>query len=895
MSYTDSLPGGDVEKGLFFMAYNSRIGEQFEVVQRWLASGNSSGAPSGAADPIWVVAEAGRQRFFRFEHAGQVIHMPLDGKDELGAEPKTLVRLCWGSYFLAPSVAGVGHLATLATAAAGAPAPTKPVPVTWSVDEGEAIISRILAIEQQAESEEAQEHRKEAKKLRDEALEQWKAALEDPESRREFETASVWAAIRSKHGGLLRTAYGVLVADGQLVRQVLTDVERRYSVKGYQERLQDTIGPIFLGLDDGKDYSDQASACNGAIQQLTFDDGYKKGRRHTRDLLNFWIADADKRSLTYGELRWELNIDMREVTERVLARLLEEWFGLSTAGNFLTPDGFSWAFDPNQPARYPGAFYTPSRYTFQPQPKPLVEQIARAHGQHLRQRMTSFLQDQDGNIQAPVTRAVLDDPALKGADGTKDYDLAARTIAGAIMGFVPTTDNNLRRIVDEWLRDQTVWDLRARVAANSLAQPQAGDAVLREPIVRAMMLRPMPEFIWRTALQDHVLTDTAGKAFEVRQDNLVVLGLISATQQGLERGERSEVPVFGGDRTASPAPRHACPGLRSAMGVLAGVLSAIIDSPHTLRPAAVGALLSFEGPVTPPAGPAAPVAAGSSRLKHVARYVGAPTGGGAAAAAAFHPAAANKGVMLGWGDSWLNLNHPFTTLEWDLARSLGARGWNTSEFSDFSDGGLTLREMAEVAPRKGFYRLVRQRSPKAILIDGGGNDVHERDSPQGPWFPSALYHLAKPAGSNPALDPVAVTNFVHGLLRGRLQTVLTNLVDVTGGAIPIFVHGYDHPIPDKRAFVIGGPWLDPVNGSPYSAAQGREVMRLLIDELNKMIKEVAETFTAQKVHHLDLRGTLAAQPGDYTQWWLNELHPTKAGYDALGAVADAFITALVSP
>ena len=181
MSYTDSLPGGNVEKGLFFMAYNSRIGEQFEVVQRWLASGNSSGVPSGAADPICGVAEAGRQRFFRFEHSGQVIHMPLDGKDELGAEPKTLARLCWGSYFLAPSVNGIGHLAALARAAAGAPTPAKPVAVAWSVVEGEAIIGRILAIEERAESDEAQGHPEKAKELRDEALGQWKAALEDPE------------------------------------------------------------------------------------------------------------------------------------------------------------------------------------------------------------------------------------------------------------------------------------------------------------------------------------------------------------------------------------------------------------------------------------------------------------------------------------------------------------------------------------------------------------------------------------------------------------------------------------------------------------------------------------------------------------------------------------------
>ena len=40
------------------------------------------------------------------------------------------------------------------------------------------------------------------------------------------------------------------------------------------------------------------------------------------------------------------------------------------------------------------------------------------------------------------------------------------------MGFVPTTDNNLRRIVDEWLRDQTIWQLRARTGADESAHAE---------------------------------------------------------------------------------------------------------------------------------------------------------------------------------------------------------------------------------------------------------------------------------------------------------------------------------------------------------------------------------------------------------------------------------------
>ena len=67
------------ERGMVFMAYNASIGEQFEVVQRWLSGGNSSGSYSGQSDPFLGLAEPGRPRVFRFEHDEAVVGMRLDG------------------------------------------------------------------------------------------------------------------------------------------------------------------------------------------------------------------------------------------------------------------------------------------------------------------------------------------------------------------------------------------------------------------------------------------------------------------------------------------------------------------------------------------------------------------------------------------------------------------------------------------------------------------------------------------------------------------------------------------------------------------------------------------------------------------------------------------------
>jgi deferrochelatase/peroxidase EfeB len=888
MSYADNMSDGSVEKGLFFMAYNARIGEQFEVVQRWLTGGNSSGAASGNVDPICGLPEPGRRRFFPFEHEGSMFRLPLDGDDDLSVEAQPLVRLAWGSYFLAPSLNGVEHLIKLATTAAHAKRENAPVNVPWNVAEGLAAIKQLRALE--------------TKGSLDVARGAWKAALEDSESRREFRTASIWAAIREAHGGVLRTPYGVLVADGRLVDQVLTDVDAHYSVKEYQTRLDDTIGPIFLGLDAGTEYDRQALACNNAIMKLTFEDGYLKARQHTQAWLQTWVTEADQRASGYGESRWELNVDIRDINWRVLAALLEDWFGLKTGGPFLVASGFEWAFDKADPARYPGAFYTPSRYTFQPQPSDTVRDIAKQHGQHLRERMTQFLAAEDAGITAPVARAVLDDTGLINSAGSKDYDLAACTVSGAIMGFVPTTDNNLRRIVDEWLRDQTVWNLRARTGADSLASPSNGKALLSEPVVRTMMLRPMPEFIWRTATKAHALHTTDGGVFNVDVDDLVVLGLVSATQQMLENGERDVVPVFGGDRWASIAPRHACPGMPSAMGVMAGVLSAIIDTPLALRPSGTRGLLTFEGPVTPLPVVSQPGLTISKRALDAspADFVGTPFSYKLAKAPAV-----SKGTLLAWGDSWFNLDIKAAGSDrWDFAQALAKLGWDTSSFVKHSTEGLKLKDMASVGKRKGFYRTVQEeaasgKKPVAILIDGGGNDVHWSL----PFKRSPLHDLAAPAGSTSPLVADAVHKFIHVQLRSYLDTVLTNLCDVTKGSIPILVHGYDYPIPDGRGFKVGSvniSWLDPVNETKlYSLEQGAEIMRLLIDELNLMIGYAAAPFAGRGVRHLKLTGTIASQAGytisNHKPWWLNELHPTQLGYDALAAVVESAITAAMAP
>ena len=123
------------------MAYNANLGEQFELVQRWLNGANSSGSYSGQSDPLFGVAEAGRRRYFRFEHEGQTIRMALDGSDRLHDEPRPFVRLEWGAYLFAPSRKALASLQERAAAQGNKRA------VIWSADAGETEIARLRDIE----------------------------------------------------------------------------------------------------------------------------------------------------------------------------------------------------------------------------------------------------------------------------------------------------------------------------------------------------------------------------------------------------------------------------------------------------------------------------------------------------------------------------------------------------------------------------------------------------------------------------------------------------------------------------------------------------------------------------------------------------------------------------
>lgn len=538
--YDEKKPDKE-ERGLVFMAYVASIAEQFEVIQRWISGGNSTGVFSGQSDPLLGVAQVGDQRIFRFEHDGRVLRVKLDAKNSL-----PFVGLEWGAYLFVPSPAA---LQTIGIGGACA------YPRSTLAEKGEKIVQRLLAMERQGASEA-------------EIISAWKTCLEDVDSKISGDTEATWAAIRENHGGVLRTAYGVLVASKKLVMEVFENAKDRYSVKGYLARMRESIGENYLGLDRGQAYRDQSGESNRAIQKITEEDAFNAARTAAGDYLSVLLGNTG-----------ELSFDTKEFSDEVLLRLSAVWFSLPDTAN-VREGGWNWNPTPPRKPRCPGDFTAPSRYLFSPNPGSAVADYGRQHGKSLEAAVTDFVIQNKGNPASlsPLSRDLFT------AIPANDQQLA-RTIVGAMMGFLPTVDGNLRSTLYEWVDDKRLWRLQEALLshANQQSDPYAAArAVLLEPLMRTMQHRPVPDMVWRTAVKEHDL----GNLVKVRIDDKIVVGIGSATQEDLARNAPPDVfPVFGGKRDAADpaAPTHACPAYAMTMGILLGTISALLEA-GTLYP-----------------------------------------------------------------------------------------------------------------------------------------------------------------------------------------------------------------------------------------------------------------------------------------------------------------------
>lgn len=522
------------ERGLVFLAYNASIAEQFEVIQRWMTGGNSTGVFSGQRDPFLGVPETGDPRTFRFLHHDEVKRVDL--------EQRQLVTLQWGMYLFVPSIAALKTITTGPT-----PDPTKSAA---QVKEGETIIQRL--------------------KTEDD----WRLILEDLSANRSGATAAVYAAIREEHGGALRTPYGVLVASEPLVMDVLghDDV---FSVEEYGRRMDASIGKIYLGMDSrDPEYRKQSQTPNAEIYNISEQDAFTTARECASNfLLDVTIKSQGK----------PVPVALEPFVDHVLAELSAYWFDI--------PDDVvirkGGRPEIGSPTLYcPFHFLAPSRYIFSsPNPREIVKQIGQDHGTRVLDALTRFVAEHRTSSPAKLTGKL--STALFAAIG--DDDRLARTLVGMLEGFVPTVYGNILRTLNLWLTDETLWRLQQDLLSCDAEPYQRACDKLKTPLKRAMQAQPVPDMVHRTVTSNYTLGNVP-----LQKGDRVVVAIVSATQDLPAKGQMDNVSlVFGGDRRATAHPTHACPGYAMGMGVLLGIISALLEA-GTLRPTPANLVVKLE-------------------------------------------------------------------------------------------------------------------------------------------------------------------------------------------------------------------------------------------------------------------------------------------------------------
>lgn len=552
---------GFPERGIFFMAYNASIAEQFEVIQRWVNSGNSTGIATFQNDPLMGVSPPGAKRTFCFEHEGELKRIDV---------PAAFVELKWGAYLFVPSMAAVRHLAE------GLPdeAAARDAAAAADAARGKALVEALLA-----KADEGEEGRREA-------AAGWKTSIEDFGAKDPAEkniATAVWAAIRDYHGGAVRIPYGfaeppeevVLVASKELVMAVFDNMDEHYSMSGQKDRMRQSFGTIFLGLDGGDEYEAIATKVNGALMEIGAEEAFKLsyglGQKALEKAFSIFCV-------LFGERAGDFDL-RREYITPILARVCSYWFGVpddpraavsgsdGCAPHHVDAGGWSWLPPGERKPRCPGDFMSTSRYCFYPDPAPAVVDYGQRQGQALRAAVTAHFQDlrrRGKDPYAPIAKLLT---RMFSSD-----DEIARTIIGVMTGFLPPTDASLRWTLYDWLEERTLWrHQHSFLAAEGSPYERARDTLM-EPLIRAMQKRPQPDMLWRTAVRDHALG-----GLRVQEGDRLFVSITSATAEDMAAGIASAYPVFGGDRRDDPHPLHACPAYQAAMGTMLGMIAALLE------------------------------------------------------------------------------------------------------------------------------------------------------------------------------------------------------------------------------------------------------------------------------------------------------------------------------
>lgn len=545
------------DRGLMFIAYNANISEQFEVIQRWISGGNSTGIPSYHGDPLLAPGRSDSNRIFRYFDNKKLEHA------DPGHQPPVTVR--WGLYAFTPSRDGIRYLIE-----------NPPLPDALRAEPATPPTGRLTDSQQGGD------------------FAQWQLALEDVDEDRRGEREQIWAEIRSKGGVQDIGAYGVLVGSADGVSQVLKNEDDAFSVREYWSRMKDTTGLSYLGFDrcpvalepgdpypenvKPGDYEASSKLVNEYVAYLNPEQLYKDAF----DAAQAWITSqaTDPHYVPGLDGDGDLNIGgnrQRVVSGRffydLVAELCRKWFGMPglEAGVQLGgPDG-TLMDKVKAPPHCPIDMVRGSFFIFWPHPSDATEAASKDRTGGLRDAVRAHI----ANGATPPADTLFD--SLAKVEGQSAHDIAD-AIVGACSGFAGPTTGSFRATLFDMIDTGMLWRLQQRLLATGDARDYtAALKILAPEILSSMAKRAAPDLLHRKVVKDV----TIGKQ-TVAKGKTVIVSLKSAIADGAQDADSNAAMkaqsfyLFGGDY-GGPS-HHACSGRDMAISTMMGALAAIMSA-----------------------------------------------------------------------------------------------------------------------------------------------------------------------------------------------------------------------------------------------------------------------------------------------------------------------------
>jgi hypothetical protein len=266
----------------------------------------------------------------------------------------------------------------------------------------------------------------------------------------------------------------------------------------------------------------------------------------------------------------------------------------------------------------------------------------------------------------------------------------------------------------------------------------------------------------------------------------------------------------------------------------------------------------------------------------------------AAAAALAEPAAAEAALprVLAEGDSWFAypreyfiVGHPANVVDW-LHES------NKFDIQCTASNGDEAVAMLSGSQKLDLLERLDREKYALILFSGGGNDVVGAFD-----FPFFIRRFEPGMTADELL--------IHERLQRRLEQITNAYLDLVewvgeskqNGGTPIVSHAYDLAVPmEKGATFVGGvvrvyggrSWMHPwllEKGIVDKALQKAIVHKMLVGF--KECLQVVQAEHPQRFHLVETQGTLQEDE------WLNEIHPTSAGFEKIAKKIEAKMTELL--